>query len=297
MASDLKEAVRGYLQARGDADGLFTTPIDGLALMKSSRETLPHRAIYRPALCVVAQGSKRVMVGDRQFDYGAMQSLIVSVEMPILGRVTRASDTEPFLGLVLDFDVTLMREVLDQLDTPPEPGADPGLGILVDTLDGPLSDCLVRLIRMLETPQAIAVLYPSVMREICFWLLTGRHGSEVCKLALPSGHTHRIAKAIHTLRRDFAHPIRAEQLAAAARMSPSSFYQHFKLLTSMTPLQYQKQLRLLEARRLMLADAVNATNAAYRVGYESASQFSREYTRLFGAPPRRDVSEQRGVPA
>ena len=154
---------------------------------------------------------------------------------------------------------------------------------------------MTRLIRLLATPQAIPLLVPAIQRELCFWLLTGRHGSEICKLAHPDSHTQRIAQAIHVLRGDFARPIRIEELAAAARMSASSFHQHFKALTSMTPLQYQKNLRLLEARRLMLDETANATAAAYRVGYESPSQFSREYARMFGAPPRRDVAEFRAM--
>ncbi len=139
------------------------------------------------------------------------------------------------------------------------------------------------------------MLAPSVLREIYFWLLTGPNGSEICKHSITDSHTERLNRAIHLLR-DLSHPVRSEQLAAVAQMSPSSFHQHFKALTSMTPLQYQKQLRLLEARRLMLTNAVTATTAAYQVGYESASQFSREYARMFGAPPRRDVEELRGLP-
>jgi transcriptional regulator GlxA family with amidase domain len=150
-----------------------------------------------------------------------------------------------------------------------------------------------RLMRVLDTPKAIPVLYPAIMREICFWLLTGAHGGEVRKLGLPDSHTRRITDAIYLLRDNFARPIRVEELAAAARMSLSSFHQHFKTLTSMTPLQYQKQLRLLEARRLMTADGANVSSAAYRVGYESASQFSREYSRMFGAAPKRDAMELR----
>jgi transcriptional regulator GlxA family with amidase domain len=144
---------------------------------------------------------------------------------------------------------------------------------------------------MLGTPDAIPILYPSVMREICFWLLTGPNGGEVCKLALPTRHTRRMAEAIYFLRKNFVRPVRIEELAAAARMSPSSFHQHFKMLTSMTPLQYQKHLRLLEARRLMVAGGTSVTDTAYQVGYESASQFSREYARMFGLPPKRDATE------
>jgi AraC-like DNA-binding protein len=150
---------------------------------------------------------------------------------------------------------------------------------------------------MLETPGATAALYPAITREICFWLLTGPHGAEVCKLTLPGSHTLRIAAAIGHLRDNFTRSVRVEELAQTAGMSTSSFHQHFKALTSMTPLQYQKQLRLLEARRLMLTDGANVSSAAYQVGYESASQFSREYSRMFGAAPKRDAIELKGAGA
>jgi AraC-like DNA-binding protein len=297
MWSSLKDALDPYIDAQGGNDGVYSTGIEALTLMRSSRETLPQHLLYRPALCVVAQGAKRVMLGDDAIDYCEMQYLVVSVEMPLLGSVTRANVDEPYLGLMLEFDMEVMREVMEQLDEPPRVSGNPAMGVFVDTCDGPLADGIARLVRILGNPQAIRVLYPSVMREICYWLLTGSHGSEICKLALPSGHTQRIAQAIRVLRSDFARPIRIEQLAAAAQMSPSSFHQNFKSLTAMTPLQYQKQLRLLEARRLMLIDAVSVTDAAYHVGYESVSQFSREYSRMFGAPPRRDVIELRAISA
>ncbi len=292
----MSEALKAELLRHTSGDGIVPTAIDGLLLMRASETVLPHHVLYRPALCVTVQGAKQVMFGDKVFHYGEMQALIVSVETPGLGRVVQASREVPFLAIALEFDVEAMRAVLDQLDTPPVPGPGTQPGVFVDDVDGPLADCMLRLVRLLDMPQAAPVLFPSIMREICFWLLTGPHGGAICKLALPSGPTQRIADAIHLLRDDFARPVRIEQLAAAARMSPSSFHQHFKALTAMTPLQYQKQLRLLEARRLMIADGANAMNAAYRVGYESASQFSREYARMFGTPPKRDAAEMRALP-
>lgn len=293
MAS-LKEIIARHIDAISDGDGFFPTGIEALTLTRSRNETIPHHILYKPALCVVAQGAKQVMLGEERVPYDEMQALVVNIEMPLVGNVTRASDKVPFLGFILEFDTRLMREVLEQLDNPPKPSADRGPGIFVQGVEGPLADSVLRLVNLLDTPQAIPVLYPSVLREIYFWLLTGPHGSELCKLAMTDSHTQRLSRAIHLLR-DFSRPVRSEQLAAAAQMSPSSFHQHFKALTSMTPLQYQKHLRLLEARRLMLTDAITATTAAYQVGYESPSQFSREYTRMFGAPPRRDVEGLRAL--
>ena len=182
-----------------------------------------------------------------------------------------------------------MRQVMEELETPPLPNDDVGLGLFVTDFEGPLADCVVRLVRLLATPKAIPVLYPAIMREISFWLLTGKNGGEVAKVVLPNSRTRRLAEAIQILRDDYVRPIRIDELASVAHMSPSSFHQHFKTLTSMTPLQYQKQLRLLAARRLMTASGINVAAAAYQVGYESASQFSREYARMFGMPPKRDV--------
>ncbi|TCR63525.1 AraC family transcriptional regulator [Bosea sp. BK604] len=298
MQPSLKDALSRYIARHGGSDGLFETAIGGLFLMRSSREEMPKPVVHRPAICLVAQGAKRVLFGEDSFDFGEMQALIVGLELPAFGRVIEASAEEPFLALALEFDVAMLRQVMAELDTPPVPKVEAGLSVFVDdALGGPLAACFLRLVELLDTPKAIPVLFPAIMREICFWLLTGPNGGRICKLALPDSHTQRIAAAIHVLRAHFAEPVRIEQLAAAARMSPSSFHQHFKTLTGMTPLQYQKQLRLLEARRLMVAVGSNVTNAAYEVGYESASQFSREYARMFGAPPRRDVVELKVVPA
>jgi AraC-like DNA-binding protein len=296
MSPSLKDAVTAHIEAQGGGEGFFPAA-DGLAFIRTSRENLPQHMLYRPALCVVVQGAKQVMFGDSLFDFAEMQALIVSVELPAFSRVMQASPDRPFLAITAEFDVAMMRSVMEQLETPPKPSGDFDVGVFVTDLDARLADCMQRLVRMLETPRAVPILHPSIMREICFWLLAGPHGDRICKLALPDSHTRRIADAIHILREDFARAIRIDELAAAARMSPSSFHQHFKTLTSMTPLQYQKHLRLLQARRLMVADGTNAANAAYEVGYESASQFSREYARMFGAPPRRDIAELKSLPA
>ncbi|MFS8111578.1 AraC family transcriptional regulator [Rhizobium jaguaris] len=294
MSSALKNALTQFIEANDcDDRGVFSTGIDGLYIMRSTELKMPHAMVYKPALCVVVQGAKQLMLNDRLIDYGEMQALIISIELPASGRVIEASAEKPYIAISLEFDVSVMREVMEQLDVPPKPTGGTDLGIFVEDLSQPLAECLVRLTSLLATPRAIPVLYPAIMREICFRMLTGPNGGEVCKLVLPDSQTRRIADAIHLLRNNFTQPMRIEQLAAAARMSPSSFHQHFKTLTSMTPLQYQKQMRLLEARRLMVAGGANVENAAYQVGYESASQFSREYARMFGAPPKRDVAEMR----
>ncbi len=287
MSDLLLQAVRRHGERVG-ASGCRMTAIDGMAILRADHERPPSHLIFKPALCVVVQGAKWTTFGDRRFDYRAGQALVVSVEMPAVGRVTEASPDEPFLGLVLELDPSVMREVLEGLDAVPASGETLGHGVCVADFGGPLADCVLRMVRLLDTPRAIPMLRPAIMREICYWLLTGPQGGEVARMTL-GGHARRVIKAIHALRDRYAEPMRIDALAAIARLSPSAFHRQFKAVTAMTPLQYQKQLRLLEARRLMVSGAANAETAAFRVGYESPSQFSREYARMFGMPPRRDV--------
>jgi len=297
MLDTLKLAIQTYIdRTAGDADGRFETPLPALSVSRVTHPVMPNHMIYRPTICVVVQGAKEIMVGDRVFKYGEMQSLIVTFEVPALGQITKASKEEPYIGLNIDFDVTILREVMAAMEQPPRPASDSAAGVFVQNFDGVLADCVLRLVRLADTPKAIPVLYPAIMREICYWLLTGPNAGEVSKLALPGSHIRRMTDAIHLLRENFAAPVRIEQLASVAHMSPSSFHQHFKQMTAMTPLQYQKNMRLLEARRLMVSDGASVATAAYQVGYESASQFSREYSRMFGTPPKRDATERKELP-
>jgi AraC-like DNA-binding protein len=291
VSSSLLETVTAYVESKGGGQGLFPTAMEGVNVIRSFQEMMPHRKIYRPSLCVVLKGAKQILFGEHTLDYGEMQCLVVSMELPASGRIVKAAPDEPFLGVTIDFDVSVIHEVLREMDgLTPSQGARPC--VFVADVDEPLSDCIQRLVRMADNPKSVPILYPSVMREIYYWLLSGPHGGEICKLALPESSTERVVKAIQLLRSNFTQTLRVEQLAEAARMSASSFHQHFKALTSMSPLQYQKQLRLLEARRLMISAAATVAEAAYQVGYESASQFSREYSRTFGVAPKRDVMNQ-----
>ena len=289
MPRELLEAVRRYTETQS-GESPFRTAIQGLTVLRADQERRPHYLIFKPALCVVVQGAKWAIFGDRRLDYRAGQALVVSVEMPAFGRVAEASPSEPYLGVIVEFDLAVMRAVMDELPVPPKAG-DPGRqSVVVTDFDGPLADCVLRMVQLLDTPEAIPVLYPGVMREMCYRLLTGPHGGQVATMALAHGHEHRVLEAIHALRARFAEPVRIAELAEVARMSSSAFHRQFKQITSMTPLQYQKQLRLLEAQRLMVAADANVETAAFQVGYESASQFSREYARMFGMPPRRNVA-------
>ena len=296
MLDELVKTVRGYTDAQ-PGESPFVTAIEGLTILRSFHEKLPNHLLFKPALCITVQGAKRAIFGDKRFDYRAGQALVVSVEIPGFGTVAEASPNEPFLGIILELDLAIMREVMAELDTPPKASDHVGPGVFVTDFDGPLTDCTLRIMRLLDTPRAISVLYPTIMREICYWLLTGPHGGEVVKMVLANNHEQRVIKAIHALRDRFAEPIRIDELASIAQLSSSAFHRQFKAITSMTPLQYQKQLRLLEARRLMVSDASNVETASFQVGYESPSQFSREYSRMFGKSPRRDIATLREVAA
>ena len=263
------------------------TPI--LAILRSDHPKPPSHMISRPAVCIVAQGAKWATFGDQRLEYREGQALVVGVETPSIGRVVEASPGKPCLVLAFELDLAIMRSVAEGLDNPPRASGKPGRGVFVSDFQGPLADCALRLVRLLDTPKAIPTLYPLIMREICYWLLIGPHGGEVARIALANSPSQRVIRAMHSLRSRFRETVRMDDLAQIARMSTSAFHRQFKALTSLTPLQYQKQLRLLEARRLMVSCALNVEAAAFEVGYESPSQFNREYARMFGAPPKRDL--------
>jgi AraC-like DNA-binding protein len=294
MPDPLVEALLRYTE-RHPGESPFMTAIEGMAIMRSDHPKPPAHMLSRPAMCIVAQGAKWGMFGGNRLEYRAGQALVIGVETPSIGRVVEATPGEPCLVLAFELDLAIVRSVAEGLDAPPRASGEPGRGVFVTDFQGPLADCALRLVRLLDTPQAIPTLYPIIMREICYWLLTGPHGGEVARMTLANGPSQRVISAMHTLRTRFTEAIRVEELASIAQMSPSAFHRQFKALTSMTPLQYQKQLRLLEARRLMISTAFNVETACFQVGYESPSQFSREYARMFGIPPKRDAKQMRAT--
>ena len=292
MTDTLAEVVGRYTRARVGKSP-FNTAIEGLTILRADRPERPSHRLFKPALCVVVQGAKWTTFGNKRYDYRAGQALVVSLEMPSHGRVVAATPDQPYLSIVIEFDLITMREVLEGLGELARPSGEVGGGVFVTDFEGPMADCVLRMVRLLDTPRAIPALSPSLMRELCYWLLAGPRGGDIARIVLANGHDRRVLAAIHTLRARFAEPVRMEELARIAGMSPSAFHRQFKALTSLTPLQYQKRLRLLEARNLLIADVATAEAVAFRIGYESPSQFNREYARLFGAPPRRDVAQLR----
>jgi AraC-like DNA-binding protein len=285
----LLAAVTEYIDAKGGGQGRFDTSMAGVTIVRSYQAMMPVQNMYRPSLCVVFKGEKEILFGDTRLHYQEMECLVVNLEIPASGRMLGACPEAPYMGMTIEFDIAVLRDVLQQLSDPPVPSAQSGPCVFVGTVDDRLAECITRIVRLAQKPDAVAILFPALMRELYYWMLTGPHGSEIAKLALPETQAERVAKAIHFLRENYSKPLRVEHLADVARMSTSSFHHHFKAMTSMTPVQYQKQIRLLEARRLMVSDLANVSEAAYQVGYESPSQFSREYTRSFGVAPKRDA--------
>jgi AraC-like DNA-binding protein len=287
MFEDLAQAILQFTETE-PRNSPFPTIIHGLTLHRSDSPKPISHLIYKPSFCVVVQGAKSAMIGSARFDYRAGQALVISLEMPGLGRVVEASPDKPYLGVIIELDMAVMHEIIGQVSVPMTSHDEAGMFVL--GMDGPVADCIARIIRLLSRPDAVPVLYPLITREMYYWLLTGPHGPDIARMGFANNREQLMVHAIHTLRGRFAEPVRVEDLAKIAHMSPSTFHRQFKALTLMTPLQYQKNLRLLEARRLMAAEAVNVETAAYTVGYESPSQFSREYSRMFGAPPGRDAA-------
>jgi AraC-like DNA-binding protein len=271
------------------SDGAHDTPMSGLMLYRASAPSDLTAVVYEPSLCVVAQGAKEVRLAGEAYRYDPAHSLLVSVDLPVETRVVEASPGRPCLVVVISLDLAVVGELLADGMTALPVGT-PARGLTVSPIEWPLLGAVGRLVGLLDAPQDIGALSPLVLREITYRLLAGQHGSRLRQIASAGAPAHRIARAIRWLKDHFAEPLRVESLARHVRMSPSAFHLHFKNVTALSPLQYQKRLRLQEARRLMLGEVLDAAEAAFRVGYESPSQFGREYRRMFGASPRQDVA-------
>jgi AraC-like DNA-binding protein len=269
-------------------------PLAGLHLGRASSPLEQLHSVFEPCLCVIAQGSKEILVGDSCYRYDPAHYLIVTLDLPHGARVLEASKERPYLSLRLDLAPALVGSVMLEagFSSPPDHQAHVR-ALAVSSLDYGLLDAIVRLARLLDVPGEARVLMPLIMREIVYRLLIGEQGGRLRYLTVQGGYTPHIARAVARLRENLDQPLRIEQIAHDLGMSVSGFHHHFKAVTAMSPLQFQKQLRLQEARRLMLGDGLDAASAAYRVGYQDASHFSREYKSVFGVPPRRDVERLR----
>ncbi|WP_184009303.1 MULTISPECIES: AraC family transcriptional regulator [unclassified Paraburkholderia] len=294
MPSRLAAAVLRYTD-RCPGTSPYATPLEGVFILRSDQPKPPTLRSASPALCIVAQGAKWASFGGARLEYRAGQALVVGVQTPSRGQVFEASPDKPCLVLLLQLDLSMIRAVANDMPTAPVPSGDASCGVFVANFDGPLMDCALRIVHLLDTPDAAAVLQPMIMREIGYWLLAGTNGPKVAKLASIQSPSHKLARAVDNMRANYAQPMRVEDLARIAQLSESAFHRQFKALTGLPPLQYQKQLRLLEARRLLLSQSMSVQAAAFEVGYESPSQFSREYARMFGAPPKRQLAHLKTI--
>lgn len=272
---------------------LYTTAIPGLSLFRRDQPTEPISGMYEPSVCLAVQGSKRVLLGEDTYLYNSSHYLITSVYLPTIVQIIEASPERPYLGLMLKFDLREVAQLMVDSNLPQPRPQQSSRGMATGEVTLQLVNAFIRLIDLLADEKDIPILAPVIQREIVYRLLVGDQGERLRQIATAGSQSQQIARAIIWLKNNYTQAVSMDKLAAEANMSTSTFHHHFKALTALSPLQYQKQLRLQEARRLMLAERMDAANAAFQVGYESPSQFNREYSRLFGAPPLRDISNLR----
>lgn len=288
MQAELVARLKRAIQTDGIAD-----PLEGLRLRRASTpRALGHGAAH-PSFCVIAQGSKELLLGENRYRYDPAHYLIATVELPIASHIVEASPEQPYLGIILTLDPSLVGSVLVEAGQIVPRRQTTSNAINVSPLDIGLLDAVVRLVRLLDSRLEARFLAPLIKREIVYRLLLGEQGGRLSQITALGDATHRIAEAIQWLRRNFDQPLRIEEIAREFGMSVSGFHHHFRALTAMSPLQFQKHLRLQEARRLMLSEGFDAASAGYNVGYGTAAQFTREYKRLFGTPPMRDIKQLR----
>jgi AraC-like DNA-binding protein len=289
----VREALAKGIARWTDKGDKPVTAITGLSLWRRDEPTQPTNGMYETTICLTAQGAKRVVLGDDVYVYNAHHFLITSVDLPAVWQAIEASREKPCVGLVLKLDQREISQLMADSHLPPPRAQESGRGMAIGEVTLPLLTAFQRLIDLLDEPEDIPILAPIIKREIFYRLLVGDQGARLRQMASARSPSHQIAQAIEWLRSHYDQPLRIDDLAARVHMSTSSFHHHFRVLTAMSPLQYQKWLRLNEARRLMLTEQFNAATAAFRVGYESPSQFSREYRRFFNEPPSRDISSLR----
>lgn len=292
LTPTLLECARQYADSRVDAHGVAMTPVPGLVILRETAPSLLQYAITKPLVALVLQGGKRVSMGSRSFDFGAGESLLISHDVPTVSQITQASGAAPYYALVMELDTAVIADLVAEMGALPYPAQ---ASVQVEPTEAEVADTALRLLRLLERPRHLAVLGRALVRELHFWLLSSRYGGAIRALGVTDSHAQRISRAVAILRTQYAQPVRIEVLAKAAGMSISAFHTHFRSLTSLTPLQFQKQLRLIEARRRLLHEGLSISQAADAVGYESVPQFTREYARLFGQPPARSIRLARAL--
>lgn len=287
MSAFLLALCRRYADAHADPSGAAITPVPGLAIIRALHAGELQVAVNKPLIAILLQGRKQVSSRAESHEYGPGEALIISADVPTVSQITQASPAAPYYALVLELDPAILRDLVAW------GSSKKGLAhpVRIEPVDENVADAALRLVRLLDQPEALTALGGGLLRELHYWLLTGRHGDAIRRIGVVDSHAERIGRAVAILRRDYMQTIRVEQLAAVAGMSAPVFHLHFREITTLSPVQFQKQLRLIEARRMMLAEGARISQAAHAVGYLSISQFTREYGRLFGAPPRRDIQQ------
>jgi AraC-like DNA-binding protein len=273
--------------------GVHPTAIDALHLIRSDHPTDIIHTVHKPGLCIIVQGAKQIHLGEECYRYDPLNYLVVSVTLPLAGQVIEATADEPYLCIRLDIEPADIAQLVSDASPIGVPDKPAERGLFLDQIDTSILDAMLRLLRLLETPDDIAILAPMAIREIYYRLLRGAQGHRLYEVALADSQTQRVARAIDWLNTHFAEPLRIEELARRVNLSSSALHHRFKAVTAMSPLQYQKHLRLNEAHRLMLSEGLDVTSTCYRVGYESLSQFSREYSRFFGVSPTKHLNQLR----
>lgn len=287
------EKLAKHIEKWANGANQYDTEIPGLRFSRWATPTPPTSYTHNPSICLIAQGRKRVLLGEDSFVYDANHFLISSVDLPIIANIIEASEDKPYLGVIMELDLTEISQLIVDSELTFNQSKEAQKGIAVGELSEPLLDAFLRLIELLDEGQSIKILAPIIKREIFYRLLITEQGARLNQIVTAGSHSHQITKAIDWLKNNFVKPLSVSELAAYSGMSKSAFYTHFRSMTSMTPLQFQKKLRLSEARRLMLTENLDAMATTFKVGYESPSQFSREYSRLFGAPPSKDIKSLR----
>jgi AraC-like DNA-binding protein len=290
----LVSALASKIFSHISSEGELLTPVPALRLFCRERTTEPSTSNLPPSICLIGQGRKRVMLGEDAFVYDDAHYLVSALDLPLTSQIVDASPEKPFLGLSFQLDPVLMAELIMEASPLPLGKSQAEMGIAVSELTPPLLEAFLRLLDLLDSPEDIPVLSPLMVKEITYRLLTGEQGPRLRRIVSEKSHGHQIAKAIDWLKTNFTENFHVKALADRVGMSSSNFHTHFSSMTGLSPLRYQKRLRLIEARRLMLMENLDASDAAYHVGYESPSQFSREYARLFGSPPLKDLKSLRG---
>ena len=276
-----------------DREGIHETPLPELKVIRREKTTEASPGMYASVICLVLQGEKRVWSGKKIYRYDPENYLVSCIDIPATVQIVRASAKQPYVGLTLELEPSVVYDILQETSPAEVQNEQPGGGFFVEKVTAELGGAFARLMKTLENKNDLRVLAPSIVREIHYHLMSSRYGMKVRQLGVVGSKTQRIGKVVEHLRRDYAEPLSVTSLARMANMSPSSFHLHFRQVTSMSPLQYQKQVRLQEARRLLSVETTDVASVAFKVGYESPSQFSREYRRLFGQPPMRDMDQLR----